>query len=283
MDRVVVIGGSGFLGSHICEYYYDKGHEVVNVDKNNNGKDINPYEWIDVDILNEVCLLSDIVYNDDIVIYCAGIMDLNVDACLSIDNITTTTTILELCRFKAKRFVFASSLYVNGAMGGFYRCSKQACELYIQEFGRRYNLNYLIARFGSLYGTRANEYNYIHRIIKSAIENGYIQYHGTGEELREYVHVRDAARVIFDNTYTDKKHITITGNNAITSRQVINTINEMLGNKLTVDYQNKEDSNHYKYTPFNFEPISGERIAVNYTDFSQGLLEVMNEIKNNIS
>ena len=43
--------------------------------------------------------------------------------------------VLEACRKAAvKRYVFASSLYVYGKSGGFYRCSKQSCEVYIENY-----------------------------------------------------------------------------------------------------------------------------------------------------
>ena len=54
--------------------------------------------------------------------------------------------------------------------GGFYKCSKQAAEIYIKEFFNRYKLKYNILRFGSVYGTRSDKNNSIHGIIKSAIK-----------------------------------------------------------------------------------------------------------------
>ena len=50
-------------------------------------------------------------------------------------NILGTVNILEICRrYKVKRFVFASSIYVHSSQGGFYRTSKQSSELYIEEY-----------------------------------------------------------------------------------------------------------------------------------------------------
>ena len=63
-------------------------------------------------------------------------------------NILGTVNLLELCKkYKVKRFVFASSIYVNSKQGGFYRSSKRAAEDYVEEYNQRYNLNFTILRF----------------------------------------------------------------------------------------------------------------------------------------
>ena len=72
-------------------------------------------------------------------------------------NILATVQALELCRkYKVKRFVYASTIYVNSIDGGFYRSSKKAAEDYVEEYNKLYGLNYTILRFGSLYGPRSD-------------------------------------------------------------------------------------------------------------------------------
>ena len=51
--------------------------------------------------------------------------------------------------------------------GGFYRVSKLACEQYIQEFYKRFKLDYTILRYGSLYGAGASKDNTIQKIISN--------------------------------------------------------------------------------------------------------------------
>src|SRR5690625_6572915 len=75
-------------------------------------------------------------------------------------------------RNNIERLVFASTVYVYSREGGFYRCSKQACENYIEEFRCMYGLNYTILRYGSLYGPRADESNGIYRLLKEALTKG---------------------------------------------------------------------------------------------------------------
>ena len=102
--------------------------------------------------------------------------------------------ILEACRQAGvQRYVFASSLYVYGKSGGFYRCSKQACELYIENYQAMHNLPYTILRYGSLYGPRSDRRNAINRFVYEALSTGGITYYGAPTALREYVHVEDAS------------------------------------------------------------------------------------------
>ena len=66
------------------------------------------------------------------------------------NNILGTVNILELSKkYKVKRIIYASSIYSISVQGGFYRCSKKAAEDYIEEYYKRYGLNFTILRYGS--------------------------------------------------------------------------------------------------------------------------------------
>ena len=85
-------------------------------------------------------------------------------------NILGNTIILDSCSENGiKRFVFASSLYVYSKAGSFYRSSKQACELIIENYHEEYCLPYTILRYGSLYGPRADENNWIYKVLNQAL------------------------------------------------------------------------------------------------------------------
>ena len=135
--NITVFGGSGFLGSHICDKLTEHGHTVTIVD-------IQPSPWrtetqrmLTGSILDED-LVRKAVHGADIVFNYAGIADIGEANARPVDtariNVLGNVIILESCRIeKVQRYIFASSLYVYGKSGGFYRCSKQACELYIEK------------------------------------------------------------------------------------------------------------------------------------------------------
>ena len=79
----------------------------------------------------------------------------------------TELKLLKICKEnKVKRFIQASTVYVGGAYGSFYKSSKLACESYIEEFYKRYNLEYSILRYGTIYGPRSEKTNSVYQIVK---------------------------------------------------------------------------------------------------------------------
>ena len=139
----------------------------------------------------------------DVVFNYAGLADIDIARDRPretvLDNILGNLHVLEAVReLNINRLVFASSVYVYSESGSFYRISKQAAEAYTEEYGSRYGLPYTILRFGSLYGRRAGSGNTIASLLGQAFKDGRLVYGGTGDELREYIHVLDAARAAAD-------------------------------------------------------------------------------------
>ena len=169
---------------------------------------------------------------------------------------------------------FASSLYVYSDAGSFYRSSKQACELIIDNYHAVYGLNYTILRYGSLYGPRSDDENWIHYILKEALTNRKIIRMGDGEELREYIHIRDAARlsveVMMEDDYCNQ-HVIITGQQQIRVSDLLTMIKEMMGGKVKIEYMPSNSSEHYEITPYTFKPTLAKRLrGKNYIDLGEG-------------
>ena len=79
----------------------------------------------------------------------AGISDIEESIKKPIDtvkiNILGTINTLEASlKSKIKKYLFASSVYVSSNQGGFYRTSKKACELYIEEYNKRHKQKFTI-------------------------------------------------------------------------------------------------------------------------------------------
>jgi UDP-glucose 4-epimerase len=286
--KAVVFGGSGFVGSHVADELVRRGHEVVIFDIQESrylreGQTMVKGDILDAEKVREAVKGCEAVYNF------AGIADLDDARTKPMDtirlNILGNANILEACvKENVKRFVYASTVYVYSSRGGFYRCSKQAAELYIEEFAERYGLDFTILRYGTLYGPRADEKNSIYRYVKEAFTKGVITCPGTGEEIREYINVRDAARLTVD-VLDDKfrnEHVIITGHHPTKFMDMLNTIKEMMNNKVEFVFRPKEQigRDHYMTTPYSFTPKIGKKLVTNhYTDLGQGLLECINDIQ----
>ena len=197
-------------------------------------------------------------------------------------NILGNTIILEGCRKnKIKRFIFASTLYVYGRAGSFYRSSKQACELIIENYNEQYNVPFTVLRYGSLYGSRAGAYNYIRKIITQAINEGRVVSFGGGNDLREYIHVEDAARYSAEilSKEFENQYVIFTGQQAMRRKDLLLMIKEIMGNKIKIEYEPKESPLHYEITPYAFSPkIAKKYISNYYLDLGQGLLQCVHDI-----
>lgn len=283
--RVIVFGGNGFLGSHVVDALREADYKVRVFDLKPSPHIKAGDEVILGDILNYDQVIEAVkgcgyVYNF------AGIADLDDATTKPIEtiklNIEGTVNILEACRqVGIQRFVYASTIYVYSNKGGFYRCSKQATEIYIEEFSDRYNLDYTILRYGTLYGPRADERNSIYRYLKQALTEKRIIVSGDGDELREYIHVHDAAELSI-NILTPEfrnKYLTITGHHPIKLKQLMTTINEILNDSVEIIYKSGTNPAHYSITPYSYVPKIGKKLTSNYyTDIGQGLLDCLQNI-----
>lgn len=283
--KSIVFGGSGFLGSYVAEYLSDLGHETTIFDINPSPYLRPDQKMILGDILDEK-LVREAIKGQDYVYDFAGIADLDDATTRPLDtvmqNIVGTTILLEAMReTPVKRFIYASTVYVYSEKGGFYRCSKQATELFVEEYQRKYGIDYTILRYGTLYGVRSDVRNSVYRYIKQALEEQRIIINGTGEEIREYIHVCDAAKLSCDVLNDDfkNKHVIITGHNPMRFRDMLEMIKEILGNKIQIEYLGKRDEFHYNITPYSFIPKIGNKLVSNcYMDMGQGILECIHDI-----
>jgi UDP-glucose 4-epimerase len=285
-SRVIVFGGSGFLGGHVADRLSDHGYQVVVAD-------VRPYPYLRDDQLFIECDIMDfdrvieVVKGADYVYNFAAIADIDEAIHKALQtikiNILGNTHILEACRLhKVKRFLFASTIYVYSHLGSFYRSSKQACEKIIENYQEQFGLEYTILRYGSLYGPRASEANSLRRYVRQALQEGRILREGDGEEVREYIHVLDAAEgsvIALDEEYRNQ-YLMITGTQAWKVKEVLAMIKEIIGTDIKIEYSRASKTSHYTFTPYSFRPECARRLVMSkYYDLGQGLLSLLYEVQ----
>ncbi len=283
--EIIVFGGSGFLGSHVADALSEQGNKVTIFDLK-----VSPYLRSDQKMvqgdIEDSELIFEVVKGKDVVYHFAGLSDLDDGTVKPIEsvvkNIVCTVNLLEAgARAGIERFVFASTIYVYSGLGGFYRCSKQSGELYVEEYQSKFGLNFTILRYGSLYGPRSDERNSICRYLKQGLLDGKIIYSGTGEEVREFVHIRDAAKLSVDILSEEFKnqHIIISGHHPMKARDMLEMINEILNQDVSVEFAGSFDEAHYNLTPYMFISKIGKKLVSNcYEDMGQGFLECLQEM-----
>lgn len=284
MAKVIVFGGSGFLGSHVADQLTTKGYEVIVFDRVTSQYLQKNQRMVVGDIMDRETVRSTIA-GADYVYHFAAIADIHEARQNPVEaanfNIIGTMYILDACReHKVKRFVYSSTIYVYSDHGSFYRSTKQSCELFIENYQKEYQLDFTVLRYGSLYGPRANHFNFINSVIRQALLKKTIQRQGDGSEVRDYINVIDAATSSVDvlseeyrNTY-----IMITGPQTMKVREILEMIKEMLNGEISIEYQLGQFSGHYQITPYSFKPkVALKLIPKNYHDLGQGILDCIYE------
>ena len=286
ISKVVVVGGSGFIGSHVADYLSDAGYQVTIYDKTKsewlrNNQEIVIGDVQDSEKLNQTIAGAEVVYNF------AALADINqaLEQPLKTVNINIlgNLNVLEACRIHGvKRFIYASTIYVHSREGGFYRCSKQSSEHYVEEYQKTYGLDYTILRYGSLYGPRADSTNGLFRIVDTALKTGKIQYKGDINSMREYIHVEDAARAsisILDREFKNES-IVLTGQETMHVFDLLKMLSEILNfSENSVEFTEERYNSHYIRTPYAYQPKLGRKyIPPTHVDLGQGLLQIIGEI-----
>jgi UDP-glucose 4-epimerase len=284
--KVVVVGGSGFIGSHVADCLSDNGYQVTVFDHIHStwlreDQDMVVGDILDVEALERTIKGAKFVYNF------AAIADLNQALKKPIEtiniNILGNMNVMQACHTHGvKRFIYASTIYVHSREGGFYRCSKQASEAYLEEYQKIYGLDYTILRYGSLYGPRADDTNGLYRVIKSALEDGVVRYEGDVDAMREYIHVDDAARASVDalnNEFTNES-VVLTGQEPMRVLDMLKMLAEILTlPPESVEFVEDRYAGHYVRTPYAHQPKLGRKyIPQLHVDLGQGLLQVISEL-----
>jgi UDP-glucose 4-epimerase len=286
--KAVVTGGAGFLGSHVANTLTRRGYGVTVFDKRPSPYLLPGQEMVVGDML-DMATVTRVVEGADVIFHLAALADLNAARTRPLDtahlNVLGSLHFLEAARQAGvRRFMFASTVYVYSRAGGFYRCSKQACEAYMEEYQRQFGLSYTILRYGSLYGPHADASNGVYRLLLQA-RHGRICHIGSPDEVREYIHVEDAARLTvdaLDETYANQ-HLVLTGHHPMRLRDLFTMFAEILGHPVDVEYippPEGEPDGHYKVTPYSFNPRVGRKLTSNYyVDMGQGVLQMLEQLE----
>ncbi len=222
--KVLVTGGAGFIGSHLCDALLQRGDQVVCLDNFNDyyspsrkkqnivHHQHNPnFKLYYLDIKNKTKLKEVFIHEHiDKIIHIAakaGVRhSLQFPQEFQADNNLATMNLLELAKdFKIQNFIFASSssVYGNNQKTPFseedkvdfpispYAATKKSCELMIHTFSHIHKLNTTCLRFFTVYGPRGRPDMAPYKFTKLIFEGQPIQRYGDGSTARDYTYIGD--------------------------------------------------------------------------------------------
>ena len=224
MESVLVTGGAGFIGSHLCERLLSRGDSIVCLDnfdpyyspevkRRNIQKALKNkrFDLIECDIRDNGKLAGLFSSHDfSCVVHLAaraGVRPSIKDPHIYQDvNIGGTINLLEMCRgHKISSFIFGSSSSVYGDSGKVpfsesnvlmrpispYAASKQACELFCYTYHHLYDIHITCLRFFTVYGPRQRPDMAIHKFTRLIDGGKQIEIYGDGSSRRDYTYIDD--------------------------------------------------------------------------------------------
>ena len=287
-------GGNGFLGHYIVRELSNRGIETIiyDISKSNFNDDIiktGLLYFIEGDVL-DISRLEFAMQGCDTVFHTAAIANIDDTVNQPIKtmeiNVLGTVNCLEAARkHNVNRFIYASSVYVAGNRGSFYRISKQTGESLCKTYFNEFNLNYSIIRYGSLYGREANNWNFLYSVCKELLINKEFNYFTSSNAVREFIHINDASRETINIAQNDEyinKAVLITGHQKMTMREFFDMIQEILGYPIKINFLTNNKS-HYEITPYSFEADVPVRINLpSYIDIYEGVLDCLKQAQKEI-
>jgi len=192
--KILVTGGSGFIGSHIVDKLISSGYKVRILDLKP------PVQKSRVDFIKGDFMKDSVIKKAfdgiDVVYHIGGFSNIDYvkgDPIKTVElNILGTAKLLDASRKRnIKRFIFASSIYVNDNKGHIYTTSKICSEMLCRDFYTLYGLPYTILRYGTVYGERSRMADVVSCFVKTAIDKKKILIYGTGKQTRNFVFAED--------------------------------------------------------------------------------------------
>lgn len=289
MKKVLVFGGVGFLGSYLVEELKKRSYKITVADiLENHHADV---DFISCDISNQKEINEIFEKNKFEIVYnLAGFANLDNAVRNPIKtielNVLSNMYIIEACvKHNIEKFVYASSAYAMSNKGSYYGISKLASEKIIEEYNKIHDLQFVILRYGSVYSERKHLNNYIYNLVENAVLEGEINHAGDGEEVREYIHAADAAKLsvdVIESNEFNNIHVILTGTERMRRVELFQMIKEILNDKVEINLKGEHQVNHYKFTPYSFSPSVSKRLTANpHIDMGQGLLECIRSASNN--
>lgn len=250
--RVLVTGGSGFIGSHVVDKLRARGHEPVIYDLRPSPWHLDPAYPVDT-VLGSITdreALERALHSCDAVAHLAAVADVNDVHAEPEDaervNARGTVAVLEAARRAGvKRIVYASTIWVYSDCepeevneqtllpppSHLYTSTKLAGELYCKAYQELYGIDYTILRFGIPYGPRAREAAVIPAFVNKALAGDPLTLAGDGLQSRKFVYVEDLADGVacgLDEIAVNRVY-NLASDETVTIKQIAETIKELMG------------------------------------------------------
>jgi len=293
--QILVTGAAGFIGSHLCEYLWERGHQIVALDSFNDYYDPRikrsniaklfrqpRYELIEGDILDERLLATIFQkHSFDAIIHLAARAGVRPSIAQPIlyekVNMLGTMNLLELARqHRVPKFIFASSSSVYGENRKVpfseddpvdhpispYAATKKSGELMCYTYHHLFGMAVSCLRFFTVYGPRQRPDMAIHKFTNLIATGQKVPMYGNGTSQRDYTYITDIIDGIWRTLENcNSYHIYNLGESkTIELHELIDLIQKNLGIEARIEKLPKQPGD----VPITFADISRARRELGY-------------------
>ncbi len=257
--KIIVAGGSGFIGSHVVDVLLERGHEVLIYDleapRYGQACAFVRGDTRDIDRLLQVLKNGDILY----LLAAEANVNRFLESPLFSNDVTANAalSVLEAARRAgAARVILASTEWVYGSLpeageenitedtpyagnpDHLYTSSKIAAELFCKNYHDLFGVNFTIMRYGIPFGERARPETVTPIFIRRIVRGEPITIHGDGSQSRQFIYVKDLARgnAACLNQAAENQIFNLNGKKKVSVIQIVKTLEEILGKKATLNF-----------------------------------------------
>lgn len=282
--KILVTGGTGFIGNHLCRQLLKDGHYVICLDNNftgnmNNIKDmignIN-FEFIRHDITIPIYIEVEMIYH----LACpASPKAYQYNSIKTLKtNFLGTMNVLGIARRTKSRILLTSTSEIYGdplvhpqveeywgnvnpiGIRSCYDEGKRVAETLMMEYNRNNNVDIRIARIFNTYGPNMdkNDGRVISNFINQCLENKDVTIYGEGLQTRSFCYIDDMVNGliklmnydrVLDTTFNIMKPINLGNPNEITIKQLTEKIFSMIDTKSKIIYEKLPSDDPIKRKP----------------------------------
>ena len=248
MTKILVTGGSGFIGSHVVDKLADAGFEPRIYDlQPSPHHEPGSVDTAIGDLFDHEALCA-AMEDCEAVIHLAAYADVGIVAKEPVQaeecNSRGTLAVLEAAKATDTRVVYGSTIWVYGASGDglidedaplglpdhLYTASKLAGEMYCTSYAELYEVPCTILRFGIPYGPRARPAAVIPIFVSKALKSEPLTIAGDGLQTRRFVYVEDLAEgIVAGLTKGEENRVyNLAGDEAVTIRELADIVSDLI-------------------------------------------------------
>ncbi len=307
MTKLLITGGAGFIGSHFTIEAVSRGYDVYNLDALTYASNLENlkiienepnYHFIKEDIRNSE-FIKEFFSKENFGMVAHLAAETHVDISIKNPkifietNVLGTQNILENAKnYGIKRFLHVSTDEVYGELSkddyafteehalkpnSPYSASKTASDLLVRSYVKTFDLPAVITRCSNNYGPHQDLSKLIPVIIKKALKNEKIPIYGIGENIRDWLFVKDHVSALFKVLENGKKGevYNIGGNNEQSNLKIVKNVLKILGKgEELIEFVKDRPGHDFRYA-INAEKIKKELGWTPNQDFEKMLKETV--------